>query len=282
MIVLASLNKEEDEHIEYMPFDINHDTITLFSDADSLKGLYGWIRNIIKDVDKEREEVVPQYACNLFLNKEDGFGYAEEITIRPRYKRIWYTSSAHAVVETKEESRPSLIDAVTNSFKMQELAVAKYQVPSTQIKWAKISGDTINHSFVPINLFFVNQGSDALDNLKIWITPSDERVTFDDSNEKKSMTMIRAFSINDTSIWEKYISQHVQTLNPHDSVIFDTVYVHTPHDIGTFHLHWTLSSRTLQDEGIRTIHVEPDYEYETIENDNLAGTEKVIDYIIEK
>ena len=51
MIVLASLNKEENEHIEYMPFDINHDTITLFRDENSLRGLYGWIKKIIADVE---------------------------------------------------------------------------------------------------------------------------------------------------------------------------------------------------------------------------------------
>ena len=282
MIILASLNKEEDEHIEYMPFDINHDTITLFTDADSLKGLSGWIRNIIKDVDKEREAKVPQYACSLLFNKEDGFGYAEEITIRPRYKRVWYTNAAQTVVESNEDKRPTIVEALSSSIKMQELVKAKYQISTPQIKWAKVSGDTINHSFVPISLFFINQGSDALDNLKIWISASDERVTFDDSNVKKSMAMIRAYSVNDTSIGDKFISQHVQTLNPHDSVIFDTVYIHAPHDIGAFHLHWTLSSRTLQDEGILTIHVEPEFEYDTIENDNLAGTEKVIDYIIEK
>ena len=54
MIALASIDKEADEHIEYMPFDINHDTITLFTDENSLSGLSGWIRKIIEDVDKER------------------------------------------------------------------------------------------------------------------------------------------------------------------------------------------------------------------------------------
>ena len=49
MIVLASLDKKQNEHIEYMPFDINHDTITLFTDEASLVGLTGWIRKIIDE-----------------------------------------------------------------------------------------------------------------------------------------------------------------------------------------------------------------------------------------
>lgn len=32
MIVLASIVKSKNEHIEFMPFDINHDTITVISD----------------------------------------------------------------------------------------------------------------------------------------------------------------------------------------------------------------------------------------------------------
>ena len=58
---------------------------------------------------------------------------------------------------------------------------------------------------------------------------------------------------------------------------FDEVFVHAPHDIGTFKLQWCLSSRSFLDKGELTMHVEPEYEYETIENDELSGTERVID-----
>lgn len=46
MIALACLDKQKDEHIEFMPFDVNHDTITPFTDENSLCGLTQWIKKI--------------------------------------------------------------------------------------------------------------------------------------------------------------------------------------------------------------------------------------------
>ena len=89
MIVLASLNKEEDEHIEYMPFDINHDTITLFSDEGSLGKLYGWIKNIIEKVREDRAAIIPKHASTILFRIDENF--TDEITIHPRYKKIYYT-----------------------------------------------------------------------------------------------------------------------------------------------------------------------------------------------
>lgn len=101
MIVLASQEKENDEHIEFMPFNINHDIITLFTDEDSLGGLTRWIRKIIEDVDIGRELFVPPYDCALHFIADKGCTYTDEITIRSHYKRICYTSKTHATVDKK-------------------------------------------------------------------------------------------------------------------------------------------------------------------------------------
>lgn len=278
MIVLASLEKEKDEHIEFMPFDINHDTITLFTDEASLGGLTSWIRKIIVDVDKERETFVPPYDCSLHFITDEGFTYADEITIRPRYKRIYYSGTTHINVDQSRVERVSIAEAITNPVKMQEAIRSNYQLPLAKISLAKPINKKKNLSFVPFNLVFQNKGKEALDNLKIRISASDNRVIFDDTNEKNSFPMMSVRSINDTLISLYFISQDLHTLNPHDSLFFSTSYVHAPHDIGSFNLFWELGSRTYQANGVLTIHVESEYEYDTIENDDLAGTEKVIDY----
>lgn len=72
------------------------------------------------------------------------------------------------------------------------------------------------------------------------------------------------------------------TLNPQSLYRFDEVFVHAPHDIGSFYLQWSLSSRTFPAEGSLLVHVEPDYEYDTEVNDELAGTEQVVDLIKEE
>ena len=283
MIVLASLNKEEDEHIEYMPFDINHDTIMLFSDVKSLVNLHRWIRNIIKDVDEERANQVPQYACELLFQTDDDVSLSDEITIRPQYKKIWYQSAQwREKAKDVTSNNTTAIDVVTNSFKAFQALSNKYQESRAKIVIAKPIGKTINLSMAPIRLMFFNRGSEALDNLKISIMSVDRRVTFDDTNEKKGMSLIRSKSINSTLASEYGIFQNISTLNPKSPYCFDEVFIYAPHDIGSFYLQWSLSSRTYQTEGSLLVHVEPDYVPDVVVNDELAGTEDGVDLIKEE
>lgn len=278
MIVLASLNKEDNEHIEFMPFDINHDTITLFSDEKSLGGLYGWIRRIIEEVDKERAAVVPQYACLLHFLTE-GPLYADEITIHPKFRRTYYTVETHHSHYHDDSEPVSIAEAVVDPFKMQRTMIDQFRVPAqVQRITAKVTHKTTNYSYVPVSLVFTNQGTEALDNVKLRIMASDTRVMFDDTNERHSIPMPIPRGINDTAIGDKMISQYAATINPNDSVFLSPVYIRAPHDIGTFFLTWSVGTRTFQDEGFLTIHVEPEYDDDWVANDELAGTERVDDY----
>lgn len=277
MIVLASLDKTNDEHIEYMPFDISHDTITLFKDEHSLHDLHKWIRRIIEDVDKERAAYIPQYACTMLFRTDEGF--SKEITIHPRYKRIRYTVMSHRDIEPVESEQPSMADLLNNPFKLQQALISRLNVVPATLTSAKIVNKTTNLSYVPINLLFVNQGSEALDNLRITIKASDDRVTFTKTNidEGNHLIFLRVKHETDTFVDEEGIFQKASTVNPHASIIFDEVFVHAPHDIGSFSLMWELSSRTHQDAGELLIHVESEYEYDSYENEELAGQEKIED-----
>ena len=281
MIALASIEKEADEHIEYMPFDINHDTITLFTDENSLSGLSGWIRKIIEDVDKERAAYVPQYACSLLLLS--GADLVNEITISPRYKRIYYTSSNcnQCDQHTDIVAPVSWFDGINSVLKQQQALAESLRVSILPIATARIVRKIINHSYVPLQIVFINQGTEALDNIRIWVTADDDRVCFADTNEKKTHSLLSFRSIYDTSIDDKQIFQSKQTLNPQDRITFDTVYVHAPHDIDTFMLHWKLSSRHYSQKGDIVVRVNPEYEYDTRENDALAGTESLEDCVEE-
>lgn len=88
--------------------------------------------------------------------------------------------------------------------------------------------------------------------------------------------------MHNTIIGGKAVFQHVPTLNPRSVSFFDNVYVHAPYDIGSFNLNWSLNSRDHAAKGDLTVHVEPDYEYDTEVNDELAGNEQVVDLIKEE
>lgn len=275
MIVLASLNKNENEHLEFMPFDINHDTITLFKDENSLRNLHHWIRKIIEDVDQERAAYVPEYASAVLFQTNDGC--VDEITIRPRYKWIYYVAESHKAASSIKVAQPSYVDIVNNPLKLQQALLSHTNVVPASMVTVKANTKTTNLSYVPIKLLFENNGSEALDNLHISITSSDERVSFAESIENDPLGFLRVRRETDTFANEDGITQRIDTLNPQMTYSFDEVFVHAPHDIGTFKLQWCLSSRSFPDNGELTIHVEPEYEYDTIENDELSGTERVID-----
>lgn len=276
MIVLASLNKEEDEHIEFMPFDINHDTITLFSDEKSLINIHVWIRKIIEDVDRARATIVPDYACKLLFYT--GEGLCEEATIQPKYKKIYYT--VHAMTHeapAKAGPKAGLAELVSDPLNLQKALMNRLNAMPERNITVKPIKKTTKLSYAPIKLVFVNQGNQALDNLHISILSSDDRVTFANTNEESKWGSPTIFRNTDTMAGDYGIVQKIVTLNPGESEFFDQVYIHAPHDIGAFKLCWRLSSRSYRDSGELTVHVKPEYEYDTVENDKLAGTERVVD-----
>ena len=260
MIALACLDKQKDEHIEFMPFDVNHDTITPFTDENSLNGLSQWIKKITQLVDEERANYVPQLACALRFSFETDLSVEDdELTITPLYKKVIYSNKSVSLPESCK--------------------------PVVQ-KWKKPHITSVNMSYAPINLVFWNQGSDALDNIQLSIYPSDNRVVFAESNVEKSTAgllgiVIPNFKREDSiKVSNIFANQHIQTLNPSSPYILEGFYVKAPHDIETFYLNWVMSSRTYKTEGSLTIHVQPTFVEKVIEDDKRAGTEEILDAII--
>lgn len=115
-------------------------------------------------------------------------------------------------VSNPKTSQPSMEELVSNPFKMQKALLERMNVVQTSVATAKVINKTTNLSYVPVNLLFVNQGSEALDNLHISIRPSDGRVIFANTNvdEKWGMPIIRRDT--DTIADEDGVFQKVTTL----------------------------------------------------------------------
>lgn len=271
MIALAYIDSAKDEHIEYMPFDINHDTITTFTDQGSLSGLYQWIKKIIEHVDMERNAHIPEHDCALLFYSDEVF--TDQITIKPHYKKIYYIPThQREYKDSVSSTSPNWLESV---YSMQN-AIAQLSKPV--VPRVTLVHRTINHSYVPLQLVFINKGTEPLDNLRIQIVSNDDRVSFADTNVDETFSLPTLKSIGDISITENMAVQRVNTINPQDLFLFNYIYVHAPHDVETFTLHWTMSSRNYRSEGVLTIYVTSQYEYDTMENDSLAGTEEVRDY----
>ena len=88
MFFVTDKDKKQNEHVEFMPFDINHDTITIFETEKDLKGMGTWIRNIINEVDKDRAKVIPEYSALLLFNNNGEL--SEEVAVTPTFLRRIY------------------------------------------------------------------------------------------------------------------------------------------------------------------------------------------------
>ena len=166
MIVLAKLDKQQDEHVEFMPFDINHDTITIFETEKDLKGMGTWIRNIINEVDKDRAKVIPEYSALLLFNNNGEL--SEEVAVTPTFlRRIYVRPNKEKNTEATEVSAKQ--ETIQNAMVGNSSALLEYMLnkkPDNVVE-AKIVTKEINHSYSPVEIVIVNNGNMALENVSI-------------------------------------------------------------------------------------------------------------------
>ena len=240
MIILASLDVSNDEHIEYMPFDINHDTITVFESADDLKQITKWISNILPDVEKERSLFVPKFSCDVIT--EDG----KEITISPTYLRTQY----YIDNQPEKEYVPHLVRT--------RFGLMDFNAPLTPS-----SDTTLHKSFENIPFKVYNQGTASLDNCKLRITADKTGIQYRDDLEETTYTRLYSLQPDSLIIDEDGAYQYIGTINPGDSYYLSDLYVYAPHDIIKFKLLWELSTRQKKFKGEIVVKVNPQYHDET-------------------
>lgn len=200
IITLALL--APDEFIEHLPFDINHNTLSLFKDFDGLKNLTDWIKNIIQEVDKEREMQLPEYACKVIFAESR----STQISISPSFLKTIF-------VEKKPQTEvPRQYTDLEKAKKLTAIAQGAPKKTSQAFSIQPIRSQT-NKSLVPIQLLFTNWGISALDNCNITVTADNEKVYFKRTNKEGTMftTIIRP---SNTRINDTMVEQHLNTINP--------------------------------------------------------------------
>lgn len=261
MITLALL--ASDEFIEHMPFDINHNTLSSFKDSDGLKNLSEWIKNIIQEVDKERERQLPEYACRVIFADTR----STQISISPSFlKTVFVDKKPQAEV-------PQQFTDLEKATKLTAIAQGTPKKTVQAFSFHPIKSQT-NKSLVPIQLLFTNWGLTALDNCNITVTADNEKVYFKRTNKEETM-ISTIFRPSNTRLNDTMVVHHVDTINPGDSSFFESFFIYAPHNVGSFRLYWALSSRTYRDNGYLDVSVSPVYEERYQENNQRAGEEKI-------
>ena len=270
IITLAKL--EKGQHRQCMPFDINHNTLTTFETSSDLNKLADWIKNIIKEVDKERANTIPEYACELHFLGSD---FYKPNTIQPIYKKTVYVANKQTVENSQVNSN---IEKLLNPFIKINEFVQSIAKPMATIQSVKPINQKTNHSYCMVMLSFVNCGSATLDNCNLTITADNHDVVFASTNIESAFHS-RFIIHSNTFVSEKQITHHVDTVNPQDISSLEPFFIHAPHDIALFHLTWGMSSRTIRIKGEIEVKVEPEYQLKYVENEAKVGEILVEDYI---
>lgn len=279
MIVLAKLDKQQDEHVEFMPFDINHDTITMFETEKDLKGMGTWIRNIMKEVDKDRAMVIPEYSALLLFNNKGEL--SEETVVTPTFLRRIY-------VRPNEEKNTEAIavaakqEAIHNAVFGNSLARIEYvsNMKPNNVVEAKVVTKEIYHSYSHVKIAIVNNGNMALENVTIQIYADNEYVKFRESNEKEFLAIPKIVRPGGLFVDERAVSKHYEILNPQVQYSLETFYVFVPLGIDKCILKYTISSKQKRIDNELHITVKPQYHYQkSVSKIKVEGTYEEEEYI---
>ena len=271
MIFLASL--EEGETIERLPFDINHNTITIIQDPEKMGALTGRIRKILEVVKEEREQRVPENGCVVLFETEKGS--SEAIEIAPEYVTIQYVKKNIASRRPKEE-RPKSNSLLTSGVLA---ALCEQILQKEPVAVAKIIKEEIDHSVCPITIALHNYGENALEEIDMFMQIDTPDVQF---VEERVHPLMFAPKIGTTDyfIGENGIHSHIEYLNSGLHHEFDTIYVKVPYGVESIDLTWSVYSKNHKERGNIHIVVRPVCDrYDTRVDNTRDGETEVIPYI---
>ena len=267
----------ENEHVEHMPFDINHNTLTKFKDLKDLTSITIWIKKIIEEVDKDRATIIPEFACCLF---PIGNEFSNQLELHPNYRKTLFIDKKRPV-EVDLPLPVSNIAKIINPTKHLNDFIQDSRNATTVISPVKPINRKTNQSYSLVKLYLANTGTSALENCKLSITSSDDRVKFARSNTEAPV-FLNITTPSDTFIDNKNVTCHIDIINPQDNYGIRAFYIFAPHDIGSFQLNWVLSTKTGKHNGSLNVKIEPNYQlnYNFVEDGRKKGTEIVEDLIV--
>jgi hypothetical protein len=237
-ILLARM--EEGQVLAQFPFDINHDTITTFSDSRRLPSLSEGIKRILLEAEKTRLESQNLHCCSLvFQNGE------ENCEIRPEFKRVIYTPNGTGIPETIT-AQDTWTKRRTPSFRL-----------STNGALVTPISEEINLSLPRISLLFINSGNEALDNCEIRVSANDSCVRFHRSNSHSSFFPDVQTIYDTTEVFDDHIDFKLDDVNPGAEKQMDCFHVFVPFQIRTTVLTWKMTSKRYSQEGVLSLTSEP-------------------------
>lgn len=279
MIFLASL--QHGETIAQLPFDINHNTITLIQDLGQLPTLSSMIKKIIDTVRQERLSEKKAYDCDVCFRQDERI--LEQLTLTPQYKKILYVSSTNRRNVQSQEKSPLVMSNLELLMKYAEnIQKTSSLLTPPELVNAKVYSEEINHSICPMQIAVCNNGERALENLYLFLKLDNSGTAFVESNKESMAMRISPPKNNYLIVDENHIQSDMGILNPNMLQKISTIYLKIPSGIEQVTLHWSIQSTTHSQSGQLLIEINPKYIFESQENDSKKGEIEVLPYIEQK
>lgn len=279
MIFLASL--EAGDTIAQLPFDINHNTISIIQPSGQLPALSSIIKKIIEIVRKEKVSKKHRYDCDVCFRQDDRI--LEQLTLTPQYKKILYVSSTNRRSIQSVGKSSSVMSNLELLMKYAEnIQKTSSLLAPPELVNAKVYREEIDHSICPVQLVVCNIGERALENLYFFLTLDNSGATFVESDRKAMALLLSSRSTNFYIEDENHIQSNVGLLNPNMLQNISTIYLKIPSGVEHVTLHWSIQSTTHSQYGQLLIEINPKYISETQENDSKKGEIEVLPYIEQK
>lgn len=269
-ILLANLSQGENK--EDLPFDINHDTITEFKTVDNLGGLKSWILNIIDIIKTERTTALSDLDASIHFSD-----LADVVTINPQYVEHYYVHKSH-----RQVSETNSNDAITrfesgsplSAINLLQASIEKMTAPISKIPIVKTFNKTTYMDRCPVSFVISNESNTSLENCKSYISCKNPEVHFYDENVQ-SPVALKTLIRGSVSVSDDEIFRHRSLINPRETLSVGEVFISVPHNLTEVILDWHISSVQGNSYGQLTVKVIPSFDFDTIENDKLAGETSV-------
>jgi len=270
IITVAKLKRGE--HVELMPFDINHDTINFFKTEDDLNQvLPDLVWNIIQSIEDEAEK--KDYACSLLLNGLD------HSVLCPKYRRRHYVEPGVVDSTMLEKPVPKNYGGRVLQQGLKALAKAKTWTALQDVDVDSISKKLYNDSVCGLHMYLHNEGLCALENCEVHIELSTPQAHFvsDSSKWIEPKTNTIADDYVRRTLFEK-----ISIINPNSMEriggLTSLNYVHVPYDCKELVVHWCVQTKTVKLEGESKLQVVPTYVDKYVEDANRVGEVEMLDY----
>lgn len=293
---------EKGQKMPQMPFDINQRKTIILTEEElefiaeqnekkknperNTKNietlLESWILDSVAAINEKRSNAVLPY--HAYISFSDG---KDEATVNPVFKRIsYYAKPVRRDVRSKAEIADIAIKGSLASNWVQEIMNSRLDTQYVKPQFVSPRSETHYESRVPIKMCLNNVGENALENIHINISLSqDSDSKLYEDNVELAIPRIFPKSRNGSLFFEdnqKEINIHIDILNPGDSYLFDVFYLLPPPQATDIELNWIISSKTFRNRGTLTVQSHPLYEDVYKESDTKAGDTQFSEKITHK